>query len=72
MGTGLPCVAPHPRASFTAATRQTLPLWILANLHLPNQRPLVNVVAVLVILVSEIPVYLAQRITSESGPVGRT
>jgi len=27
---------------------------------------------VLVILASEIPVYLAQRITSESGPVGRT
>jgi len=58
--------------TFTAGTQQTLPLWILANLHLPNQRPLVNVVAVLVILASEIPVYLAQRITSESGPVGRT
>jgi putative spermidine/putrescine transport system permease protein len=58
--------------TFTAGTQQTLPIWILANLRLPNQRPLVNVVAVLVILASAIPVYLAQRLTSESGPAGRT
>ena len=58
--------------TFTAGTQETLPLWILNNLHLPNQRPLVNVVAVLVILVSAIPVYLAQRLTTERGPVGRT
>ncbi len=58
--------------TFTAGTQQTLPIWILANLRLPNQRPLVNVVAVLVILASAIPVYLAQRLTSESGPTGRT
>ena len=32
--------------TFTAGTEQTLPIWILANLRLPNQRPLVNVVAV--------------------------
>ena len=31
--------------TFTAGTEQTLPIWILANLRLPNQRPLVNVVA---------------------------
>jgi putative spermidine/putrescine transport system permease protein len=58
--------------TFTAGTQQTLPIWILANLRLPNQRPLVNVVAVLVILVSAIPVYLAQRLTSSSSPAGRT
>ena len=58
--------------TFTAGTQQTLPIWILANLRLPNQRPLVNVVAVLVILASAVPVYLAQRLTSESGPAGRT
>jgi len=58
--------------TFTAGTQQTLPIWILANLRLPNQRPLVNVVAVLVILASAIPVYLAQRLTRESGPTGRT
>jgi putative spermidine/putrescine transport system permease protein len=58
--------------TFTAGTQQTLPLWIFNNLKLPNQRPLVNVVAVLVILASAIPVYLAQRLTSETGPAGRT
>ncbi len=58
--------------SFTAGTQKTLPLWVYDNLKLPNQRPLVNVVAVLVILASAIPVYLAQRLTSESGPTGRT
>jgi putative spermidine/putrescine transport system permease protein len=47
-----------------------LPLWIFSNLKLPNQRPLMNVVAVLVILVSAIPVYLAQRLTSGSNPAG--
>ena len=58
--------------TFTAGTQQTLPLWIFNNLKLPNQRPLVNVVAVLVILGSAIPVYLAQRLTSETGPTGRS
>ena len=59
--------------TFTAGTQQTLPIWILANLRLPNQRPLVNVVAVAMILLSAIPVYLSQRIASDSGsPAGRT
>jgi putative spermidine/putrescine transport system permease protein len=53
--------------TFTAGTQQTLPIWILANLQLPNQRPIVNVVAVLVILLSAIPVYAAQRLSSDSG-----
>lgn len=58
--------------TFTAGTQKTLPLWVFDNLKLPNQRPLVNVVAVLVILASAIPVYLAQRLSSDSGPTGRT
>ncbi len=53
--------------TFTAGTQETLPIWIYANLKLPNQRPIVNVVAVLVILLSAIPVYLAQRLTSDGG-----
>ena len=59
--------------TFTAGTQQTLPIWILANLRLPNQRPLVNVVAVAMIVLSAIPVYLAQRLTNDSGAgAGRT
>src|SRR3954454_7567852 len=51
--------------TFTAGDRETLPIWILANLSRPNQLPVVNVVAVVVILLSIVPVYAAQRIASD-------
>jgi len=51
--------------NFTAGDQQTLPLWIFTNLSRPNQLPIVNVVAVLVVLLSAIPVYIAQRLTQE-------
>jgi putative spermidine/putrescine transport system permease protein len=57
--------------TFTAGTEQTLPIWILANLRLPNQRPLVNVVAVVLIMLSAVPVYLSQRLSSDGGGPGR-
>lgn len=56
--------------TFTAGPQQTLPLWILQNLSRPNQLPVVNVVALLVVLLSAIPVYIAQRLTQESGVLG--
>jgi putative spermidine/putrescine transport system permease protein len=46
---------------------QTLPIWIFTNFSRPNQLPIVNAVAVLVILISIIPVYLAHRLTREEG-----
>jgi putative spermidine/putrescine transport system permease protein len=49
---------------------ETLPIWILANFSRPNQLPIVNVVAVFVILISIIPVYFAQRLTQEPRGVG--
>jgi len=59
--------------TFTAGLQQTLPIWILSNYLRPNQAPLVNVVAVFLILLSLIPVYLAQRLASDgSGSGGRT
>jgi putative spermidine/putrescine transport system permease protein len=58
--------------TFTAGRDQTLPIWILANLSRPNQLPIVNVVAVFVILLSMIPVYLAQRLSSESSGLAGT
>jgi putative spermidine/putrescine transport system permease protein len=55
--------------TFTAGPDATLPIWILNNLSRPNQLPVVNVVAVFVILISAIPVYLAARISRrEDGP----
>jgi putative spermidine/putrescine transport system permease protein len=49
--------------TFTAGSSvKTLPLWILDNLFRPNQAPVVNVIAVVLVLVSIIPIYIAQRI----------
>ena len=51
--------------TFTAGPNtQTLPIWIFSNLARPNQAPVVNVVAVVVIVISLIPIYLAQRLSS--------
>jgi putative spermidine/putrescine transport system permease protein len=51
---------------FTSGGQETLPLWILTNLSRPNQLPIVNVVAIGVVLLSAIPVYLAQRLSQEA------
>ena len=51
--------------TFTVGPDQTLPIWILSNLSRPNQLPVVNVVAVFVILLSFIPVWLAARLTRD-------
>jgi putative spermidine/putrescine transport system permease protein len=56
--------------TFTAGQQQTLPLWILTNLSRPRQLPIVNVVAVLAILLSLIPVWIAQRITADPVSAG--
>lgn len=58
--------------TFTAGPDQTLPIWILGNLSRPNQLPVVNVVAVFLILLSTIPVYLATRLTRDTGSVTPT
>ncbi|HEY3051612.1 MAG TPA: ABC transporter permease [Gaiellaceae bacterium] len=52
---------------FTAGSQETLPLWILTNLSRPNQLPIVNVVAIATVLLSAIPVYLAQRLSHEAA-----
>ncbi|QTG82568.1 ABC transporter permease [Arthrobacter crystallopoietes] len=52
------------------AGQQTLPVWILQNLFRPNQAPVVNVVAVVLILISIVPIWLAQRLSEDSVGVG--
>jgi putative spermidine/putrescine transport system permease protein len=47
------------------AGQQTLPIWIFNNLFRPNQLPIVNVVAILLVLASTVPVYLAHRLTRD-------
>ena len=52
--------------TFTAGRgATTLPIWILNNMFRPNQAPVVNVVAVVLIVFSLIPVWLAQRLSSD-------
>ena len=50
---------------------ETLPIWIFNNFSRPTQLPIVNVVAVFVILISIIPVYLAHRLTREESTAAR-
>ena len=59
--------------TFTAgAQQQTLPLWIFNNLFRPNQSPVVNVVAAVLVVASIIPIWLAQRLagTTNEGFTG--
>jgi putative spermidine/putrescine transport system permease protein len=53
------------------AGEETLPIWIFTNLFRPNNLPIVNVVAVLVVLLSIIPVYFAHRLTREESIAAR-
>jgi putative spermidine/putrescine transport system permease protein len=46
----------------------TLPLWILDNLFRPNQAPIVSVIAVVLVAVSIVPIYVAQRIGGAEAP----
>ena len=50
--------------NFTAGpATETIPLWILSAIQRPNELPVVNVVALVLILLSIVPVWLAQRIS---------
>ncbi|WP_142138349.1 ABC transporter permease [Acidovorax sp. SLBN-42] len=50
--------------TFTAGSGvTTLPIFILNNMFRPNQAPIVSVIAVVLVLVSIIPIYIAQRLS---------
>ncbi len=54
--------------TFTAGPGvQTLPIWIFNNLFRPNQAPVINVVAAVLILASIVPIYLAQRVSDTTA-----
>jgi len=53
--------------TFTAGQQSTLPIWILGQILKPRDRPLTNVAAMLVILITTIPILVAQRLTSQAG-----
>ncbi|MCI0572666.1 MAG: ABC transporter permease subunit, partial [Myxococcaceae bacterium] len=53
--------------TFTAGQQETLPVWIFNQLTRPRQRPVTNVVAVFVVLVTALPILLAHRLTRDEG-----
>jgi putative spermidine/putrescine transport system permease protein len=53
--------------TFTSGVENTLPLWIFGNMRLGQRLPEVNVVVFLILLLTIIPVTIAQRLTRESG-----
>jgi putative spermidine/putrescine transport system permease protein len=52
--------------TFTAGNQQTLPIWIFSSLVRPRNRPVTNVVAMFVVLITFIPIILAQRYASKA------
>ncbi len=55
--------------TFTAGQQSTLPIWMLTELVRPRQRPVTNVVAVFVIVVTFIPILAAFYLTRDTQEV---
>ena len=53
--------------TFTAGQQATLPIWIFSQLVRPRDRPVTNVVATIVILITFLPIFFAQRISAQSS-----
>ncbi|MGB3502946.1 MAG: ABC transporter permease [Mesorhizobium sp.] len=55
--------------TFTAGQQTTLPIWMLEELVRPRQRPVTNVVAMVVVLVTLLPILAAYYLTREGDQV---
>jgi putative spermidine/putrescine transport system permease protein len=53
--------------TFTSGLQQTLPIWMYSQMLRPRNRPVTNVTAMLVVLLTTIPILIAQRITAQSA-----
>lgn len=57
--------------TFTAGQQSTLPIWMLQELVRPRQRPVTNVVAIVVFAATVVPILVAWWLTRDgSGPAG--
>ncbi|HSW08526.1 ABC transporter permease [Aquabacterium sp.] len=57
--------------TFTAGQQTTLPIWMLQELIRPRQRPVTNVVAVVIIALTFVPILLAYTLTRSDEPSPR-
>lgn len=55
--------------TFTAGQQTTLPIWMLEELVRPRQRPVTNVVAMVVVLVTFLPILAAYYLTRDGDQV---
>ena len=46
---------------------KTVPIWVFENLFRPNEAPVVNVVAAVLILLSVVPIWAAQRLSGDTA-----
>ena len=53
--------------TFTAGQQTTLPIWMLSQLSRPRQRPVTNVVALCVILLTTLPILWAHRVSQRAN-----
>ncbi len=58
--------------TFTAGSQNTIPLLILGYIRLGQQLPVVNVIAFAMIVLTAVPVLLAQRLMRDTGVLRRT
>ena len=57
--------------TFTAGQQTTLPIWMLQELIRPRQRPVTNVVAVVIIALTFVPILVAYALTRADEPTHR-
>ena len=55
--------------TFTAGQQSTLPIWMLQELVRPRQRPVTNVVAVVVVIVTFVPILIAYFLTRDGDQI---
>ena len=57
--------------TFTAGQQTTLPIWMLQELIRPRQRPVTNVVALVIIVLTFVPILAAYLLTRSDEPLSR-
>src|SRR5512138_2532276 len=53
--------------TFTAGNQQTLPIWLYSQMLRPRNRPITNVTAMLIVLLTTLPILLATRLTQRDS-----
>lgn len=53
--------------TFTAGQQTTLPIWIFSQLSRPRDRPVTNVAAMFVMLITFLPIFFSQRLSASSS-----